>query len=441
MSSKKEVKFINTYENKIKQIRAEYYKDIAVNKINDKAYELEMLLKSIPILLILIITFITKYSIIGYLITIIISTIINCYIEKYFRRSNLKEQNKYLKEIKKLKYSSIEDYEKDIKRIITGEEGYYQKILNELKEEYKINENTPILTDINGNKYYAWTTIKKTKFFLLSLNTNTRPTVQVYNLNNIRYYRYDKDLKCTVLNTDIDLYYFTKESYTYFEGIIETKRFENLKTYNPEEYITDFELFMHKQREILFENSNYDKEKIKNDNLKIGICMAILILSIFLRNYLTNYYICFILVSIITLIKYDSLIKDIWSYDKAKRKEKDYLKIINSDRECVNRFYELKTALGIKNKYHNKVYTSEGACYLTWVANGYFHIFLNVIYFNVVYMVVKTSDVLYYQSLKNETIIKLKDKTLTFRKDAVSTFSKILPNKDYNWLKNYNLNI
>ena len=74
---------------------------------------------------------------------------------------------------------------------------------------------------------------------------------------------------------------------------------------------------------------------------------------------------------------------------------------------------------------------------MTWIANGYFHVFLNIIYFNVVYMSVKISDVIYYKIEGKECLVKLKDRTLHFTKDAVNVFSKILPNKDYEWLKGF----
>ena len=52
-------------------------------------------------------------------------------------------------------------------------------------------------------------------------------------------------------------------------------------------------------------------------------------------------------------------------------------------------------------------------------------------------MVVKMSDVTYYKKEKNECIIKLKNRTLTFKPEAEIVFKKILPNKDYNWLKGF----
>ena len=79
----------------------------------------------------------------------------------------------------------------------------------------------------------------------------------------------------------------------------------------------------------------------------------------------------------------------------------------------------------------------EGQQYLTWTKNGYFHLFLNIIYFNVVYIVVKVEDIEYYKRDSKECIIKLKDRTFTFKPCAEDVFKRILANKDYYWIKNF----
>ena len=109
---------------------------------------------------------------------------------------------------------------------------------------------------------------------------------------------------------------------------------------------------------------------------------------------------------------------------------------LNNNPEYIHIFKELKYVLGINDNY-DKVYTKEGAEYVTWVANGYFHVFLNMIYFNAVYMSVKTSNVKYFKEDINSCDIKLKDKTLEFTKDSSVIFQRLLPNKDYHWIKTY----
>ena len=79
---------------------------------------------------------------------------------------------------------------------------------------------------------------------------------------------------------------------------------------------------------------------------------------------------------------------------------------LNNNPEYIHIFKELKYVLGINDNY-DKVYTKEGAEYITWMANGYFHVFLNLIYFNSVYMAVKASDVKNYKVDNDTSNIKL----------------------------------
>ncbi len=130
-------------------------------------------------------------------------------------------------------------------------------------------------------------------------------------------------------------------------------------------------------------------------------------------------------------------IDEMFSVEVLKLKtDREFMQYFNNDPECQERFQELKFSLGINENY-DKVYTTEGGVYLTWVTNGYFPVFLNMIYFNVVYMAINTSDVLYYKVEGKECLVKLKNQTLVFTKEAALVFAKILPNKDYEWLKGY----
>ena len=74
---------------------------------------------------------------------------------------------------------------------------------------------------------------------------------------------------------------------------------------------------------------------------------------------------------------------------RIPKNEYEIIKALNEDRENINHFHELKVSLAIDNT-SDVIYTKEGQQYLAWTKNGYFHLFLNIIYFNVVYIVVKT---------------------------------------------------
>ena len=219
--------------------------------------------------------------------------------------------------------------------------------------------------------------------------------------------------------------------------ILKEKKLENIKTHTPEVYIDDFEIYMH-QFKSNEEKENSEKiDKITIYLNRIIVLVICLVIGITLSNFLVDYKTLFQIINIGLLIITSTQLFNALSIKLSKGKsEREYLKELNNNPEIIARFEELKYVLGINNKY-DRVYTKEGAEYITWLANGYFHVFLNLIYFNVVYMVVKMSDVTYYKKEKNECIIKLKNRTLTFKPEAEQVFKKILPNKDYNWLKGF----
>ena len=351
---------------------------------------------------------------------------------------SLESTNKYLSEIQKQGYFSIEDYEDKIRKYITGPTGYYQEELNNIKNKYNINDQTTRkISMINGEEYYIWTNNKQDKINLLNTKTNKRPTIETIKIANIRYYRVDEERHSIILKTDINIYQLKKESLPILNEIMKNKRLENIKTFTPDIYINDFELFMHKIKKEMTTNNYYEKERLSNNINKVAISLIFLITIIILSNIVNRYQIIFIIISILTIFILNNAIKGIMSYNyKKELSENETIKIINNNPECIEYFKELKYSLGINDNF-DKVYTTENVCYLTWAANGYFHIFLNLIYFNVVYMAIKPSDIKYYKVENNTCCIKLKDKTLVFTKDAANIFAKILPNKDYAWLKGY----
>lgn len=435
---KKNKKLIENYEKYVAPLREEYYKNILNIDYSTLPKGILLLINYLPFIISFIIILLGKFTITSYIISIVCLIILNILIKIISKIFNLESTNKYLSEIQKQGYFSIEDYEDKIRKYITGPTGYYQEELNNIKNKYNINDQTTRkISTINGEEYYIWTNNKQDKINLLNTKTNKRPTIETIKIANIRYYRVDEERHSIILKTDINIYQLKKESLPILNEIMKNKRLENIKTFTPDIYINDFELFMHKIKKEMTTNNYYEKERLSNNINKVVISLIFLITIIILNNIVNRYQIIFIIISILTIFILNNAIKGIMSYNyKKELSENETIKIINNNPECIEYFKELKYSLGINDNF-DKVYTTENVCYLTWAANGYFHVFLNLIYFNVVYMAIKPSDIKYYKVENNTCCIKLKDKTLVFTKDAANIFAKILPNKDYAWLKGY----
>lgn len=432
----KHKKFINTYEKEIKKHRDQYYKNILKQTKNNEEVPL-IIFQAIPIILFLVILYATDFSIVGYTISIIAIIVTNYIIKTIIDILNLNNTNEYLQCIRRNGYLSIEDYEAKIKEYITGPGGYYENLYNELIKKYKITPETRKINLLSGEEYYIWNNSKKDTIYLFPTKTNQKPEVKKITISNVRYYRIDNHKKCLILKTSSEDYYLKLDSQKIITEILKEKKLENIKTHTPEVYIDDFEIYMHQFKSNEEKENSEKTDKITIYLNRIIVLVICLVIGITLSNFLVDYKTLFQIINIGLLIITSTQLFNALSIKLSKGKsEREYLKELNNNPEIIARFEELKYVLGINNKY-DRVYTKEGAEYITWLANGYFHVFLNLIYFNVVYMVVKMSDVTYYKKEKNECIIKLKNRTLTFKPEAEQVFKKILPNKDYNWLKGF----
>lgn len=429
-------KFIEKYEKEIKGYRDNYYRNIINKSQNPKQYP-TITFYIIPIIIAILILLLLGFNIQGYIVSFL-SIIISNYIIKCLSKTfKLEQSNEYLEAINRCGYFSIEEYEKKINEIITGPNGYYQETLNKLIEKYKIDEQTRRVTTIKGEEYYYWTSKNRDKIMLLNTKANQKPEIKTIVIGNIRYFRIDPYKKALILNTSSDIYYFKENTLDIFNELLKEKRLENIKTFTPGTYIDDFEIYIHNIRseENKLKQKNEDKITIYvNSIVVLSICLALIVAFLIIID---NFH--FILNTIAIILEIAISIKLRGALNIEKRITKtdiEYIKELNSNPENYERFEELKYVLGIKPTY-DRIYTQEGAEYITWLSNGYFHVFLNLIYFNAVYMSVKLNDVKYYKTDKNECSVKLKDKTLVFTKDAEKVFKKILPNKDYYWLKGY----
>ncbi len=433
-------KFVDDYENRVKKYRDEYYKNIVINSsvynngINSSFIYLGSFVVGFLILIFL------DFSIISYIIAFVAMLILSVLIKFLIKLMKLDSDNNYLNEIRKLGFFSIDDYEKKLKSYVIGNGGYYENLLNELIKEYNINETVRKISGINGEEYYIWTNQHQDKINLLNSKINVRPEVKSIKISAIRYYRLDNQRKMIVLKTDVEEMYFNESALPVFNEMIKMKKLENLITFNPEDYINDFELYMHGMKSSINNKIIQEKKILSSEISKLMIYLIAIGALIGLGYLFEDYKLIINIVSVGVVFLINRQIKMIINSKVTKAGTDDeYIKYFNSNQDCLEKFRELKYSLGISDSF-DKVYTTEGACYLTWVANGYFHVFLNMVFFNVVYMAINTSDVLYYKVEGKECLLKLKDKTLAFTSDAAIVFAKVLPNKDYQWLKGYQNN-
>ena len=437
MKDKKIEKFRIEYETKIKKYRDRYYEKIQSkeykytgHKINYNAISITITILVATLVLLLARNFIG--DIIALLIAII-STIITRYIIK--ENDNL-QNNDFTRAIRKAGYFTIEAYEEKLSEYLTGPCGVYKTELEELKRVYNIDDDTTILYAQNNDRYYAWNNKDKSILYLLNTKITEKPEVRQYPMDKIRYYRLDKTQKVVIIKTDGEDHYFLPKSYEEIEILIPGKEFHKSQTFEPEKYINDFELYIHKVKTKMEEREkSCTKKKTIAKNTAIATILIMITTSI-LEHFIPAIEIFGVIARIAIIIPF---INNLNRYYREKfripKNEYEIIKALNEDRENINRFHELKVSLAIDNT-SDVIYTKEGQQYLAWTKNGYFHLFLNIIYFNVVYIVVKTQDVEYYKKEEKECIVKLKDRTLTFKPCAEEVFSRILANKDYYWLKN-----
>lgn len=430
-------RFVEIYETKIKEYRKDYYKNIVnlTSAHDNKAFYL--LINILPIIVCAIIAIMGGFSISSQIFATIVFIISSIVCKIIFKIPSLAPTNNYLKEIMKYGYYSIEDYENKLRKYVTGPDGFYSYLLADIMFKYNISNNTRQVSGIHGELYYIWTNKRQDTLLLLNSRTNERPEIISIRFVNIRYFRVDNYNKEIVLKTDLEEYYFKLDALDTINEYLKEKRFENIKDFKPEDHINDFELYMHKIKSDVINKAQKNKDEYNKYLCQIIFYLIGLVIINFTKVYIKENLALLSLVNFLLFIMFMvNLKKLIYTSISPSMTDDEYIRILNTDEKCKARFNELKFALGIKDSY-DRVYSNEGACYLTWVANGYFHIFLNLIYFNVVYMAIRTSDVLYYVKNGHECDVKLRDKTLTFNKDAIEVFSKILPNKDYNWIKGF----
>ena len=424
MKPRKVKEFINNYETKIKYLRQDYYNKISLNQSNEELLFLEKILDIIPYIITTILLILFRFTIGSIIISIMQIILYESIKETIIKKFNIRSNNNYLKAIKKQKYKSIEEFEKNIKEIITGPNGYYTKLLNTLKEEHHINDETKTIQTVDGETMYIWSNKKQNMIFLLKDNTNIKPQLQRIKTTYINYFRKDKDTKNIVLQTTENLYVLKPESEQILNEIIPNKKYETNNIFKPEEYIKEFELYIHKQNKNIIEKIKKDTNLINNNNIYIIICIILMLITMIIKSIIptTIFKVAILILNYIIINNYQSLIITL---NQKSNQKNNALKIIKAQQETKNRFNELKNMLNIKDSYKT-IFTKNGEKIIIWKNTNYIHLFFNEIKENIKYIVVKSKAIICNQINEENLVLSIKNKRIELRKDAIDTLKLYL---------------
>ncbi len=432
--------FIKVYEEKIKPLRESYYKNKVRAGLGDNIFNKSMIIINyLPLILALLLCLVGQFSLKSKIIALLF-LLVSSYVLSVIKKKYDIYESRYEIEIRKLGFLSIAQYEKNIKKFITGKDGYYAELLQEIIDKNKIaKENSYFLTDLKGRTYILFDNKEKDEILIVNNDLKETPRLTKLRNGNIRYYRNDQLNNRIIFKTDLDEWYYVEENESVFEKIMPEKKVEAKKDFNVNEYISDFERFM---KQIKDKDLRKKEEGLKtktkskaNLTLLLALMIILIIISPIYKEYTSIINIIFVAIMTIANIYLQRYlqVKNI-----VIKNDNDYIKFLNNNKDCQDKFVELKLALNIP-KTVEKIYSDEGAEFLVWDNAGYFHLFLNLIYFDVIYISVKIEEVEYYKEDDEYCEIKIRNNKYTFKNDAKKVFDKLLPNKDYNWIKGLNI--
>lgn len=431
--------FIESYEKVIKDSQDYYYRH--KDNEDDDSDDLTIV-AGIKVYIIFLTSIILVTILIGFDVSLfitffclIISVISSIIFNFWYRKNNSGPKDLYKKEVRKLGYLYLSDFENDLEDYVTGENGIYNKHLQELMAKAGIDRNTTILETINNKKYYVWTSFddeaKKNKVLhLLSTDTTHKPIIENYLFSQIRYYRVDYENKIVIVKLNDDEIIFNENAIVIISSLLPGK--EKVVKDNLNEVIKDYEMFISQYR-VDFNDGEAEKYYNSLDAQKyipyalvlLGICVVFQMLPlniVILENFIcfaAGFGIAIFNVGIFNLFEAKMAIK---------RTEQDIINSLSRDEKCVKKFEELKYSLGIKD-YYDKIYSIDGSAYYIWKNDIFIHLFLDEIYFNVIYIVTKTDDIIGYKVSDKECTLKLKNQTFKFNIEAEDVFDKLFSYK------------
>ena len=416
-------KFVRIHENEIKYYRDNYYQNLTL-KNNKYRHTFPVLTFLIPLIISQLILIHYKFSISAYIISIALLVTINILICFLFTLRVTK--NKYLEAIQKYGYRNIEEYEKKVKKNITGPEGYYHNILLDYIEKYNINSSTKRITTTKNEEYYIWT--KKNKLYMLSTHSYKKPEIIAIPKENIRYYRIDETNQRVVLKTKENIFTFKEKYSNILDELLKEKNIENNQNIEPTTHINDYELYMHKNKKRINDRLKYHKEKLEKNIYKTAYYIATIVILIILTliipriSNITNTINCLII--ILLNISINKILKHITP------KKIDLNRLILTNPEITTSFEELKHCLGVKKGY-SSIYSIDNNEYIIWTSNKYIHLFQNTINYNCFYISVKKTDVKLLESTST-CPVKFKNKKIEFKISTKKVINKLLRSETNN---------
>ena len=238
-------KFINTYENIIKPLREDYYKNKVKQGLVDNVFNKSLFIINLaPIIMAIFLCTFGQFTLKSTIITLLFLLISNIFISTIKKQYNIYESN-YELEIRKMGFLSINQYEKNIKKFITGENGYYKEVLQNLISTNNFTkENIYNLKDLKGRTYIIRNNEQNNELYIINNNLKDLPTLTKLKYDNIRYYRLDKNNNRIILKTDMDEWYYEKDNEIVFKNLIPNKSIASENVTKKEEYINDFKRYM-----------------------------------------------------------------------------------------------------------------------------------------------------------------------------------------------------
>ena len=408
--------FLDIYETKIKKYRDRYYENIQKNEEDNG---INPLLPYIVIILAITITLIIfKFSNLGVAISVGLAIFLSYAIYK-----NISPRITYKKIVKLYGYQSIDEYEKDLKKYVAGPTGTYYVKLQEYKERYNITGNEDKITLLNGDRYLVWDNKAKDTLTLLNTSTYQRPKIQKIKIEDIDYFRSEKNktIKVKIGNT---IYELKETSLPTINKYLKNKKFEyidkeeSIKKYNQylKNVVNRIEVKKEKREQLIIRETN-----------TIIITLLFLLLTCVLSFKLEEFNIFINIIKYLTIVVYTINIANIFRYKAYKKndiEERD--KILKYHQNVLN-FQELKYNLKIPEDYET-IETIDNKEYMVWVKGNYFHLFLNDIDDEVEYIAITKSKVR-YSTINDYIELNTVNETYKIKKDYSKVLYKLISKK------------
>jgi len=380
---KREQNFLNIYETRIKKYRDRYYEDI-LNDEDDKG--INPLIPYIVIIAgITLILALFKFNNISVALSVITTIFLSYAIYK-----NTSPALTYKSIVKLYGYSSIEDYERDLKKYVAGPTGAYYVKLQEYKDRYNIIGNEDKITLLNGDTYLVWDNKEKDTLVFLNTSTYQRPQIKKIKIEDIDYFRTEKN-KTIKVKVGYKIYELRQSSLPTINKYLKNKKFEYS---DKEESIVKYNQYLKNViNKVIIKKEKRDQLIIRETNAII-LSIIFLILVCLISSKLNDYQVYINIIKYIVLIVFIINICKIFKYKAYQKNDIEEKEKILKHRQNVLNFQELKYNLRIPEDY-DIIETIDNKEYMVWNKGKYFHLFLNDIDDEVEFIQISKSKIKY----------------------------------------------